>query len=184
VRRESECLRTHCWTRCWYSRSTSSCLAATIDGFGRITTSRCGAPDRLNLRKASRSRLFTAFRVTAPPTRRLTAKPRRSRPSRFSMATREKSRPSRRPPRLSARRKSAPATTRSWRRRVARGEPPTASRPEPLPTLLPTPLQHQPAALGAHPYQETMSPLTFPVVRLERPFHRSLLPFRTKTLVY
>jgi hypothetical protein len=43
-----------------------------------------------------------------------------------------------------------------------------------LATLLPAPLQHEAAALGAHPHQESMGPLPTPIVGLERPLHDRL----------
>ncbi len=103
-RRGSTCRRIHCRSRCSYSRSTSSCFAPEIGGLGSITMSRPGDDALLFLRKASRRSLFTRLRVTAPPIRRLTARPSRSVPRRVSMATRVKSRPSCRAPFLNTRR--------------------------------------------------------------------------------
>src|SRR5438105_5343661 len=45
------------------------------------------------------------------------------------------------------------------------------SGPDPLPPLLPAPLEHKTATLGAHAHEESVRPLPLAVVGLEGPFH-------------
>src|SRR5215213_4878456 len=58
-----------------------------------------------------------------------------------------------------------------------RGHP--RSGPDPLAPLLAPPLEHEAAALGAHPHEEAVGPLPLAVVGLEGPFHGSRLWPRT-----
>jgi hypothetical protein len=54
-------------------------------------------------------------------------------------------------------------------------DPHTGSGPQSLPTLLPTPLQNQPAPSRPHPHQEAVCALPLPLVGLERPLHADSL---------
>ncbi len=107
-----------------YSRSTSAWEQATISGLATSTRSTAGDSLRTLRRNASRSSRFARLRRTAPPSFRLTASPRRSRPRSLAAATRRNSGPSIRFPRRKARWNSA-----GERRRCAgRSRAPSATR--------------------------------------------------------
>lgn len=103
-------------TRCRSSRSTSACPRPTRSGRATTTRSTPGPLGRESRRKLSRSSLRARFLSTDPPTRRLTARPRRSKARPLGAATSRNRRPARRAPRLNAASNSAPVRRR-WRER-------------------------------------------------------------------
>jgi len=71
----------------------------------------------------------------------------------------------------------------SWEPGLATPGRQDGSGPQPLPALLATPLQNEASPFAPHSDQEPVGPLAFPVVRLERPFHRWISLYRIKKLV-
>lgn len=128
-------------------------------------------------RKNSRTSLFARFRSTAPPTLRLAVIPRRVSLVRPGLWSTRKCRLAL--PRLPRwiRRKSLRERTR--RARVSRRSVLPASRlgrrhdREPLATLGPTPLQHQPATRGGHTCTKTMTAAPSEIAGLIRSLHGS-----------
>ena len=116
-------------TRSRSSRSTSACPRPTRAGRATTTRSTPGPAGPGRRRKLSRSSRRARFRWTDPPTRRLTARPRRSKARPLGAATRRNRRPSRRAPRLNAASNSAPVRRR-WRDRK-RMRPRFAAPPAP-----------------------------------------------------
>jgi hypothetical protein len=161
------------WTRSRSSRSTSACKHPTIAGRATTTRSTPAPAGREMRRKLSRSRRRARFLSTDPPTRRLTARPRRSKERPLGAATRRNKRPSRRAPRLNAASNSAPVRRR-WRdrKRMRRLAPARASDGDPLPALLAAALQDELPSLRPHADEEAVGALPATVVRLERPLHR------------
>jgi len=163
-----------------YSRSTSPSVQALISRLGTSTRSKPGTEASLFSRKLSRSNRRARFRATAPPRRRLAAKPSRLWPQWFSAATRRNREPSNRSPFANTRRNSDPERNRSRGRNAfpfGRAAPGGCANPallggDSLPPPLPPPLQDQSPSLGPHPNQKAVSPLALPIVGLKRPLHR------------
>jgi hypothetical protein len=103
-------------TRSRSSRSTSACPRPTRSGRATTTRSTPRPPGRARCLKLSRRSLRARFLWTDPPTRRLTARPRRSKARPLGAATTRNRRPSRRAPRLNAASNSAPVRRRSRER--------------------------------------------------------------------
>ena len=114
-------------TRSRSSRSTSACPRPTRSGRATTTRSTPGPLGRDSRRKLSRRSLRARFLSTDPPTRRLTARPRRSKVRPLGAATRRNKRPARRAPRLNAASNSAPVR-RCWRDRKRMRLPAPAPR--------------------------------------------------------
>ena len=161
------------WTRSRSSRSTSACTRPTRAARATTTRSTPGPPGGGRRRKLSRRSRRARFLSTDPPTRRLTARPRRSKGWPLGAATRRNRRPSRRAPRLNAASNSAPVRRR-WRerKRMRPFAPARTSDGDPLPALLAAALQDELPSLRPHADEEAVGTLPSTVVRLERPLHR------------
>jgi hypothetical protein len=142
---------------------------------GRATNTRSSpSPSRRgSCRNPSRRQRRIRFRTTADPSFRLTARPRRSASPPLGSAITRKNRPPTRVPRRKTRSKSERTRKRRSRPKPDSMTPsgPARSDGQPLPALLPPPLQDHPATLRPHPDQKAVGSLSLPIVGLIRPLH-------------